>query len=79
MKITLTNKANQMTLNEVREMLDTNAVVPLWPQCGKALNLSRWSAYEAAKRGDIQTIQIGRLKRVPTPWLRQKLGLEPSA
>jgi hypothetical protein len=68
-----------MTLNEVREMLDTNAVVPLWPQCGKALNLSRWSAYEAAKRGDIQTIQIGRLKRVPTPWLRQKLGLEPSA
>ena len=68
-----------MTLNEVREMLESNAVVPLWPQTGAALNLSRWSTYEAANRGDILTIQIGRLKRVPTTWLSQKLGLDRPA
>jgi hypothetical protein len=33
-------------------------------------------SYDAAARGDIKTVRFGRLKRVPTAWLRQKLGLD---
>jgi hypothetical protein len=51
-------------------------VLPLWPQTGKMLNLSRGGTYAAAARGDIKTIQLGRLKRVPSAWLKAKLGLD---
>jgi hypothetical protein len=67
-------------MDEIQKLLSENAVLPLWPQTGKILNLSRGGTYAAAERGDIKTIQIGRLKRVPTAWLKAKLGLdEPTA
>ena len=67
-------------MDEVRRLLNENAVLPLWPQTGKMLNLSRGGTYAAAARGDIKTIQLGRLKRVPSAWLKAKLGLdEPGA
>jgi hypothetical protein len=34
-------------------------------EAGKHLGLSVWSSYEAARRGDIPTIRIGRRLRVP--------------
>lgn len=34
-------------------------------EAGKMLGVSRLSAYRAAKRGEIPTIRIGRLLRVP--------------
>ena len=37
----------------------------LWPDTGKALGLGRNSTYEAARRGDIPTIKIGRRILVP--------------
>jgi hypothetical protein len=44
------------------------------PEAGKRYyGLSRNSAYEAAKRGDIPTIEIGRLKRVPVKAMDRKL------
>jgi hypothetical protein len=49
------------------------------PIAGRALGLSRNGSYEAAARGQIKTIEIGRLKRVPTSWLRKVLGLDESA
>jgi hypothetical protein len=67
-------------MDEIKRLLDENAVLPLWPHTGKILSLSRGGTYAAAERGDIKTIQLGRLKRVPTAWLKQKLGLdEPAA
>jgi hypothetical protein len=67
-------------MDEIRRLLTENAVLPLWPQTGKILKLSRGATYAAAERGDVKTIAFGRLKRVPTAWLRQKLGLdEPAA
>ena len=67
-------------MDEIRRLLNENAVLPLWPQTGKMLNLSRGGTYAAAARGDIKTIQLGRLKRVPSAWLKAKLGLdEPGA
>ena len=55
-------------------------MLPLWPQTGKMLNLSRNGTYAAAERGDIKTVRFGRLLKVPTAWLKAKLGLdEPTA
>jgi hypothetical protein len=68
-------------MDDIRKLLDSNAVLPLWPDTGKTiLGLSRGATYAAAARGDIKTIQLGRLKRVPSAWLKSKLGLdEPAA
>jgi hypothetical protein len=45
------------------------------PDAGKMAGLSRNGSYAAAQRGEIPTIQFGRLKRVPRlVWLR-KLGV----
>jgi excisionase family DNA binding protein len=43
---------------------------------GSLLGLGRSSAYVAAARGDIPTIKIGRLRRVPTAALRRLLALD---
>jgi hypothetical protein len=47
------------------------------PDVGRiCFGLSRNGSYDAAKRGDFPTIEIGRLLKVPTSALRKKLGLE---
>ena len=46
---------------------------------GRFSHLSRGSTYTAAEKGEIETVDFGRLKRVPTAWLRRKLGLGKSA
>jgi hypothetical protein len=44
------------------------------PEAGKAyFDLGRNASYEAAKRGDIPTIRIGRLLRVPIVAMERKL------
>lgn len=42
------------------------------------LEISLPTAYAAAKRGEIPTVQVGRLKRVPTALFKKLLGLEPA-
>jgi hypothetical protein len=68
-----------MSVDEIRRMLDENAVVPLWPEAGTALGLTRGHTYRGATAGDIKVIPIGRLKKVPTAWLRKKLELDGAA
>jgi hypothetical protein len=64
-------------MEDIRKMLNDNAVLPLWPETGKTiLGMSRSGTYAAAERGDIKTIRFGRLMKVSTAWLRQKLDLE---
>jgi hypothetical protein len=47
---------------------------------GKALGYGKNKSHEAAKRGDIFTIDIGtKRKTVPTAWLRRKLQLDGTA
>jgi hypothetical protein len=44
------------------------------PEAGREyFDLSRNASYEAARRGDIPTIRIGRLLRVPVVALERKL------
>jgi hypothetical protein len=50
------------------------------PDVGRiCYGLSRNASYDAAKRGEIPTIDVGRLKKVPTALLRKKLGLAEAA
>jgi hypothetical protein len=45
------------------------------PEAGRRyFGICRNSAYEAARRGDIPTVQIGRLLRVPVRALEEKLN-----
>jgi excisionase family DNA binding protein len=46
------------------EMAETSKVLTV-PQAGAQLGLGRNASYEAAKRGDIPTIRLGKLLRVP--------------
>lgn len=45
--------------------LQKQCVVYDVPEAGKLLGLSRGASYEAAARGDIPTIRIGKLLKVP--------------
>lgn len=45
---------------------------------GSCLGLGRTAAYQAARRGDIPTLRIGRRVVVPTAQLRSMLGLPSS-
>lgn len=63
-----------MTLQEVL----TKATVSV-PVAGKVFyGLARNASYDAARRGDIATIQIGGKKVVPVAPLAEKLGLRVS-
>ena len=43
---------------------------------GRAMGVSRGTAYEAARKGDIPTITIGGRLLVPTAWVRRVLQLD---
>jgi hypothetical protein len=68
------------TTDEVKKLLDSRALLRLWPETGRdILGLSRGATYDAAARGDIKTVRLGRLRRVPSVWLRAKLGFDDPA
>lgn len=47
------------------------------PEAGAFLGLSRSAAYDAARRGDIPTLRMGRSVRVPTAEFARQLRLAP--
>ena len=50
------------------------------PEAGRWLGIGRNAAYEAARRGDLPVIRIGRLLRVPVVALERMLDRsEPAA
>jgi len=51
-------------------------VLNLWPTTGQLLGQSRQSTYDAANRGDIPTIRIGRRILVPTAALHRLLQVD---
>jgi hypothetical protein len=62
--------------DDLMKQLNEEAVMRLWPEVGTLLKMQRSATYGAAKRGEIKTVKFGHFKRVPTAWLRRKLGLE---
>jgi hypothetical protein len=63
---------------KIREAIMRELTVPLWPTAGRALGLGRSATYDAARRGDIPTLDVGHKKPVPTAPLRKMLGIESS-
>jgi hypothetical protein len=56
------------------EMNDEAPLTITVPEAGKRyFNLSRDASYAAAQRGDIPTIRVGRLLRVPVQAMERKL------
>lgn len=53
--------------------MDTRLVVTV-PEAAERLGISRNSAYECAKSGQIPTIRLGRLLRVPVVALERMLN-----
>lgn len=49
------------------------------PEAGRIFGLERAASYNAARRGDIPTITVGRRVLVPTAKLRVLLGLDALA
>ena len=48
------------------------------PVAGRVLfDLGIWGSYKAAKRGDLEIIQVGRKKRVPVVWMETIAGVAP--
>jgi hypothetical protein len=66
-------------MRDIKKLLDENTAVRLWPEAATALDLKRNAAYAAANRGEIRTLRFGRLLKVPTAWLKTKLGLDGPA
>ena len=59
-----------------REMADEKPITMSVPEAGrKYFDLSRGASYAAADRGDIPTIRMGRLRRVPVRALERMLDV----
>ena len=65
-----------MKLKDALEEIRAKPVVPLWPQVGLVLDMSRGAVYAAARNGEIDVIRYGhRIKAVTAP-LRKRLGID---
>jgi hypothetical protein len=68
-----------MEIADALRELNTKPVIDLWPTTAVLLDISRSEVYEAAKRGEIETLPIGRLKKAISAPLRKKLGMIEAA
>ena len=62
------------TYSEVMQRVMTRAVVSL-DDVSVVLGVSRNSAFKASAAGQIETVMVGKLRRVPTAFLRKALRL----
>jgi hypothetical protein len=66
-----------LTWKEIVHAIETRPTVEVWPIAGPALGYrSKTASYDAARKGLIQVIEMGRKRPVPTRWLRHVLGLD---
>jgi hypothetical protein len=66
-----------LTPKQMMDDIRQRPTVPVWPHAAWAHGLrSKGGAYAAARRGDIVTAQVGRMKPAITAPLRKKLQIE---
>jgi len=68
-------KTSEVTQPTILEVLRSNPTVSV-ETAGAALGLGRASAYQAAKRGQIPSIKLGRRLVVPSGHLLRMLGAD---
>jgi hypothetical protein len=65
-----------LTWNKIIDAILTRPTVEVWPFAGPPLGYrSKSASYDAARKGLIRTLEMGRKRPVPTSWLRRVLGL----
>jgi excisionase family DNA binding protein len=64
-----------VTLEEALERLRTRPLIDIWPDTAVLLDCGKGTAYELAKRGELETLRVGRLRKVIAAPLRKKLGI----
>ena len=64
------------TIEEALNEIKTKPVVDIWPTMCVALDISKGAGYAAVNRGQIEVLEIGRLKKPISAALRRKLGIE---
>ena len=75
----LDERLGALTDDEIREQLLSRITAPIWPHVGRAYDLSRGSAYLAARTGAIPAKKInGRWVGLCGPICRE-LGIMPRA
>jgi excisionase family DNA binding protein len=67
-----------MTKSEIIETLTGRATISVI-HAGEMLGLSKDTAYQAARNGDLPVVRIGKRFLVPTEKLARLLGLAPEA
>lgn len=63
-----------MTSTTKRDVHQKRLTMPLWPDAGHALGLSRGATYAGAARGEIPTVRIGNRLLVPIAALHRMLN-----
>jgi hypothetical protein len=72
----MNDKRGLPTVEEAIEEIRRKPLVDLWPTVAVALDVSRGTVYAAAERGEIEVLEVGRLKKAITAPLRRKLGID---
>jgi excisionase family DNA binding protein len=70
------SRALARTAKAVLPLAEEQPTIKLWPDTGRALGCGRSAIYEAAARGEIPVIRLGRKIVVPTAALRRMLHLD---
>lgn len=63
-------------MTTIPKALEGQTTVDLWPTTGQILGLSKNATYQAAERGQIATLRLGRRWIVPVAPLLRQLGYE---
>jgi hypothetical protein len=66
-------------MDAIMHEIRTKPTVRVWPTAGRALDLGRNAAYDAARRKEIPTLKIGGRLVVPSALLLRMLGIETGA
>jgi hypothetical protein len=61
------------------EPKERRLLIPVWPDAGRLLGLSRSAAYRAWHRGDIPGVAVNGRLHVPVRKLEAMLGLDPGS
>ncbi len=64
-----------MTIEEAIREVMRKPLIDLWPTTATLFDLSRSAVYDAAERGEVDTIYLGRLRKAISAPLHQKLKL----
>lgn len=57
----------------IRSIMDVKTDTISVELFAEIMEISRNSAYSAVRNGDVPCIALGRLKRIPTHWVRERL------